>query len=179
MYRMGVGWEMSPLLIRMIWYHCTDSYSAISFLIWDFMLDEVVTSLRRSVTATSALTSAESQHHTSRVWPWSGTPKVRLYSTFLGSLHHAPPLSIIDGCSCLAVLPLLCPSVVMSLLHHPHLACAGLVPLSSCPCFACAILVSAPPLPQYAYLLVNAANVRLLPWTHPLSLFLPTPMLML
>ncbi len=26
--------------------------------------------------------------HTSSVWPWSGAPKVRLYDTFLGGLHH-------------------------------------------------------------------------------------------
>ncbi len=26
--------------------------------------------------------------HTSIVWPWSGAPKVRLYNTFLGSLHQ-------------------------------------------------------------------------------------------
>ena len=43
------------------------------------------------VTATSALTSAECQHHTSSIWPWSGTPKVRLYYTFLGGLRHLPP----------------------------------------------------------------------------------------
>ena len=29
--------------------------------------------------------------HTSSVWPWSGTPKVHLYNTFLGSLHHLAP----------------------------------------------------------------------------------------
>ncbi len=50
--------------------------------------DEVVTP---GVTATSTLTSAECQHHTSSVWPWSGEPKVRLYYTFLGSLCHLPP----------------------------------------------------------------------------------------
>ncbi len=40
------------------------------------------------VTATSALTSAECQCHTSSVWPWSGMPKVHLYYTFLGGLRH-------------------------------------------------------------------------------------------
>ncbi len=29
--------------------------------------------------------------HTSRVLPWSGAPKVRLYDTFLGGLRHSPP----------------------------------------------------------------------------------------
>ncbi len=43
------------------------------------------------VTATSALTSTECQRHTSSVWPWSGTPKVGLYYSFLGGLHHLPP----------------------------------------------------------------------------------------
>jgi hypothetical protein len=50
--------------------------------------EEVVTP---GVTATSALTSAECQRHTSSIWPWSGMPKVRLYDTFLGGLHHLPP----------------------------------------------------------------------------------------
>ncbi len=50
--------------------------------------DEVVTP---GVTATSMLTSAECQCHTSSVWPWSGAPKVRLYDTFLGGLCHSPP----------------------------------------------------------------------------------------
>ncbi len=27
----------------------------------------------------------------SSIWPWSSAPKVRLYNTFLGSLHHLPP----------------------------------------------------------------------------------------
>jgi hypothetical protein len=49
---------------------------------------EVVT---LGVTATSVLTSAECQRHTSSVQPWSGMPKVRLYDTFLGSLRHLPP----------------------------------------------------------------------------------------
>jgi hypothetical protein len=26
--------------------------------------------------------------HTSSIWPWSGAPKVHLYNTFLGGLHH-------------------------------------------------------------------------------------------
>ncbi len=38
------------------------------------------------VPATSVLTSAECQHHTSSAWPWSGAPKVHLYDTFLGGL---------------------------------------------------------------------------------------------
>ncbi len=50
--------------------------------------DEVVTP---GVTATSVLTSAECQCHTSSVWPWSGAPKVCLYDTFLGGLCHLPP----------------------------------------------------------------------------------------
>ncbi len=29
--------------------------------------------------------------HTSSVWPWSGAPKVHVYDTFLGGLHHSPP----------------------------------------------------------------------------------------
>ncbi len=49
---------------------------------------EVVTP---GVTATSVLTSAKCQCHTSSVWPWSGAPKVRLYDTFLGGLRHSPP----------------------------------------------------------------------------------------
>ena len=49
---------------------------------------EVVTP---GVTATSVLTFAKCQCHTSSVGPWSGMPKVRLYDTFLGSLHHLPP----------------------------------------------------------------------------------------
>jgi hypothetical protein len=49
---------------------------------------EVVTP---SVTATSVLTSAKCQRHTSSIRPWSGTPKVRLFNTFLGGLHHSPP----------------------------------------------------------------------------------------
>ena len=28
--------------------------------------------------------------HMSSLWPWSGTPKVHLYNTFLGSLHQHP-----------------------------------------------------------------------------------------
>ncbi len=50
--------------------------------------NEVVTP---GVTATSVLTSAEYQCHTSSIWPWSGMPKVRLYNTFLGGLRHYPP----------------------------------------------------------------------------------------
>ncbi len=42
----------------------------------------------RSVTATSALTSAECQRHTSSIWPWSGMPKVCLYYTILSSLRQ-------------------------------------------------------------------------------------------
>ncbi len=33
--------------------------------------------------------------HTSSIWPWSGTPKVHLYNTFLGSLHHGCPHSLL------------------------------------------------------------------------------------
>ncbi len=40
--------------------------------------DEVVTS---GVTATSALTSAGCQPHTTSIWPWSDMPKVPLYGT--------------------------------------------------------------------------------------------------
>ncbi len=40
------------------------------------------------VTATSVLTSAECQCHTSSVWNWSGAPKVHLYDTFLGDLRQ-------------------------------------------------------------------------------------------
>ncbi len=29
--------------------------------------------------------------NTSSIWPWSGVPKVHLYNTFLGGLHHLPP----------------------------------------------------------------------------------------
>ena len=29
--------------------------------------------------------------HTSSIRPWSGTPKVHLYDTFLGGLRHLPP----------------------------------------------------------------------------------------
>jgi hypothetical protein len=76
---MDVGWEVSSIPICMIEYHCTDSYPAISFRIQDFMPDEVGTSLRRSVTATSALPSAECQCHMSSISPWLGAPKVRLY----------------------------------------------------------------------------------------------------
>ncbi len=47
--------------------------------------NEVVTP---GVTATSALTSAECQCHTSSIWPWSGMPKVRVYNTFLGGLRQ-------------------------------------------------------------------------------------------
>ncbi len=43
------------------------------------------------VTATSVLTSAECQRHTSSIQPWSGVPKVCLYNTSLGSLGHSPP----------------------------------------------------------------------------------------
>ncbi len=39
------------------------------------------------VAATSESTSAGCQPHTSSIWPWSGTPKVHLYNTFLGSLR--------------------------------------------------------------------------------------------
>jgi hypothetical protein len=49
---------------------------------------EVVTP---GVTATSVLTSAKCQCHTSSIWPWSGMPKVRLYDIFLGGLRHLPP----------------------------------------------------------------------------------------
>ncbi len=52
---------------------------------------EVVTSPRKSVTATSVLTSAECQCHRSSIWPWSGMPKVRLYDTFLGGLRQKLP----------------------------------------------------------------------------------------
>ncbi len=37
---------------------------------------------------TIGLTSSGCQPHTSSVWPWSGTPKVCLYYTFLGGLRH-------------------------------------------------------------------------------------------
>ncbi len=49
----------------------------------------MVTSPHRSVTATSVLTSAECQHHTSSIWPWSGAPKVHMYDTFLGGLRQS------------------------------------------------------------------------------------------
>ncbi len=55
---------------------------------------EVVTP---GVTATSVLTSAECQHHTSSVQPWSGTPKVRLYDTFLGGLRQHRPIEEVLG----------------------------------------------------------------------------------
>ncbi len=47
--------------------------------------NEVVTP---GITATSALTSAECQCHTSSIWPWSGAPNVHLYYTFLSGLHQ-------------------------------------------------------------------------------------------
>ncbi len=37
------------------------------------------------------LTLSGRRPHTSSVRPWSGMPKVRLYDTFLGGLHHSPP----------------------------------------------------------------------------------------
>jgi hypothetical protein len=40
---------------------------------------------------TIGLTSSGCRPHTSSVWPWSGAPKVCLYDTFLGGLHHLPP----------------------------------------------------------------------------------------
>ncbi len=29
--------------------------------------------------------------HMSSIWPWSGVPKVRLYSTFINGIRHSPP----------------------------------------------------------------------------------------
>jgi hypothetical protein len=49
---------------------------------------EVVTSLCKSVTATSGLTSSGCRPHTSSIWPWSGAPKVCFYGTFIGSLRQ-------------------------------------------------------------------------------------------
>ncbi len=40
---------------------------------------------------TIGLTLSGCRPHTSSIWPWSGTPKVRLYDTFLGGLRHSPP----------------------------------------------------------------------------------------
>ncbi len=40
---------------------------------------------------TVGLTLSGCQPHTSSVWPWSGTPKVRLYGTFMSGLRHSPP----------------------------------------------------------------------------------------
>ncbi len=68
----------------MIWYICTNSYGDILLLKVAFC-SEVVTS---GVVATSVLIFVECQRHTSSIWPWLGAPKVRLYDTFLGSLHQ-------------------------------------------------------------------------------------------
>ncbi len=35
--------------------------------------------------------------HTSSVWPWSGAPKARLYSTFIGGLRHGFPRNKKNG----------------------------------------------------------------------------------
>ncbi len=60
--------------------------------------DEVVTP---GVTATSVLTSAECQRHTSSIWNCSGAPKVRLYDTFLGGLRHKlESMYLQDGTKC-------------------------------------------------------------------------------
>ncbi len=82
---MCVVWEMSPLLIRVIYYCCTDSYLEISFLL-EFPAGWGVDV---TITDTSELTSAwQLSPHTSSVWPWSDVQKVHLYDTFLGSLHQ-------------------------------------------------------------------------------------------
>jgi hypothetical protein len=65
--------------------------------------------------------------------------------------------------------------------HYPCLACAGLVPLSPCPCLINNIVVHAPPPPplppQYTYLLAIAADVCSSHWKpRPLLLSLPTLM---
>ncbi len=86
----GAIFELDLLWITacMIWYICTNSYGDILLAKVSFR-SEVVTS---GVVATSVLTFAECQCHTSSIWPWSGMPKVCLYNTFLGSLRHLPPL---------------------------------------------------------------------------------------
>ncbi len=67
---------------------------------WDILLlkisfrSEVETS---GVIATSVLTFAKCQCHTSSVWPWSGVPKVHLYNTFLGSLRQRHGVAKIDS----------------------------------------------------------------------------------
>ncbi len=87
---------MSLIPIHMIKYHCTNSYPVISFLIWFLPAgwDGESTNLPDDMVNlwifTLGLTSAGCRPHTSNIWPWSGTPKVRLYDTFLGSLRHSP-----------------------------------------------------------------------------------------
>ncbi len=53
----------------------------------EHLLDEVVNLWIFTV----GLTLIGCQPHTSSVWPWSGTPKVRLYGTIISGLRHSPP----------------------------------------------------------------------------------------
>ena len=91
----GAIFELDLLWIpvRMIWYVYTNSYGDILLLKVSFR-GEVVTSGIISLLP-QCLTSAECQRQTSRVWPWSGAPKVRMYGTkvrmygtYLDGLRH-------------------------------------------------------------------------------------------
>ncbi len=57
------------------------------FLIGDFLPDEMVNLWIFNL----GLTSAGCPPHTSSIWPWSGTPNVHLYNTFLEGLRHLLP----------------------------------------------------------------------------------------
>ncbi len=91
---MVVGSEVSLLLIHMTQYCCTNSNSAIFYLIWFLVVglnlesENLPDKLVNLWIFTIGLTSSGCWPHMSSIWPWSGPPKVRLFNTFLGGLRH-------------------------------------------------------------------------------------------
>ncbi len=87
LYLLSVGFNIIALIP--IWQY----FSMIRFLTvgWNIeyvnLPDEVVNLWIFAI----GLTLSGCERHTSSVWPWSSTPKVRLYDTFLGGLRHLPP----------------------------------------------------------------------------------------
>ncbi len=75
------------------------SWFDFSWLEWNIESENLPDEVMNLWIFTIWLTSSGCRPHTSSVWPWSGTPKVHLYNTFLGGLGHTPSCLVSGGIS--------------------------------------------------------------------------------